>query len=244
MTLQLDNRAKDFGQSIKQNYFFERSTPKPVGMENIVEMDPTLLAQQRMLGTDTDKAADIAKEDSTAAVPPKSLLHTTAQLSQIGFFEKMDTIPALQLLEQARTITQNSNSRTGDFMQERKNRSESIARYSAEWHKKFTLSVACVVLFFIGAPLGAIIKKGGLGLPLVVSIFIFILYYVISTIGEKAVKQLSLTPFEGMWVSTLILIPFGLFLTIKAANDSKLFDKDWYIRFVRKLKNKFKRSEA
>ena len=239
MNLQLSNRAKDFGQSIKQNYFFERSTPKPMGMENMAAVNPLLAP----VNPDKNEGQPPIP-DSLPTKDTKRLLQTTTQLSQPGFFEKLDSVPALQLLEQARTITQNSNSRTGDFMQERKNRSESIARYSAEWHKKFTLSVACVVLFFIGAPLGAIIKKGGLGLPLVVSIFIFILYYVISTIGEKAVKQLSLTPFEGMWVSTLILIPFGLFLTIKAANDSKLFDKDWYIRFVRRLKNTFKRNEA
>jgi lipopolysaccharide export system permease protein len=95
--------------------------------------------------------------------------------------------------------------------------------------------VACVVLFFVGAPLGAIIKRGGLGLPMVFSIVIFILYYVISTIGEKAAKQLTMTPFWGMWISTLILVPIGIFLTIKAANDSKLFDKDSYIRLVNKI---------
>lgn len=235
--LQFDNRVNDFGHSVKQNYFFGRGTPKPLGMENVAtpaDFNPLLPQQPK---PDTAKGVVLATEIPAATVK----LYSEKELAGPDFIAKADTVRALQLLDQARNITQNGSIRSGDFLVEKRSRNESIARYMAEWHRKFTLSVACVVLFFVGAPLGAIIKKGGLGLPLVVSIFIFILYYVISTIGEKAVKQLTMTPFMGMWISTLILMPVGLFFTIKAANDSKLFDRDWYIRFFNRY---FKRRKA
>lgn len=99
-----------------------------------------------------------------------------------------------------------------------------------EYYKKFTLSAACLALFLIGAPLGAIIRKGGLGLPVVVSVIFFLIYYIISTIGEKAVKAGDASPFIGMWISIIILTPIGIFLSYKAANDSVIFDADLYKR--------------
>lgn len=245
LRLQYDNRVNDFSYSVKQNYFFGRKTARPMGMELAPAVAPQanmnpLLPQNRQPKQEKDSANVPTVAAGTALPATPAALFSAQAMSTPDYIAKADTIRALQVLDQARNITQNSKLRSGDFMLEKQGRSESIARYMAEWHRKFTLSVACVVLLFVGAPLGAIIKKGGLGLPLVVSIFIFILYYVISTIGEKAVKQLTMTPFTGMWISTLILVPVGLFFTIKAANDSKLFDRDWYIR----LFNTFKRKKA
>lgn len=230
MNLQFANRVNDFGQSIKQNYFFGRGTARPMGMEAMpapANFNPLSPPGTRLKAN----GSQALSEPDTVQKPLAHLFFTKRQLTTPQFFEEADTVRALQILDQARNITQNSSMRSGDFIIEKESRSESIARYEAEWHKKFTLSFACIVLFFVGAPLGAIIKKGGLGLPLIASILIFISYYVISTIGEKAVKQLTMTPFLGMWISSLILLPIGIFLTIKAANDSKLFDRDWYIRF-------------
>lgn len=104
-----------------------------------------------------------------------------------------------------------------------------------EIYRKFTLSIACLVLFFIGAPLGSIIRKGGLGWPLTYSIVFFIVYHVASIIGEKSADKLKMSVFEGMWLSTFILLPIGIFLTYKAANDSNLFNRDTYIRFINLL---------
>ncbi|GAB2972699.1 hypothetical protein GCM10027049_03220 [Mucilaginibacter puniceus] len=99
-----------------------------------------------------------------------------------------------------------------------------------EYQKKFTLSAACLALFLIGAPLGAIIRKGGLGLPVVISVVFFLIYHIISTIGEKYVKAGDAEPIV-MWAAILILAPLGLFLSYKAANDSVIFDIDAYRRF-------------
>lgn len=109
-----------------------------------------------------------------------------------------------------------------------------------EYYKKFTLSAACLALFLIGAPLGAIIRKGGLGLPVVVSVIFFLIYYIISTIGEKAVKSGDASPFIGMWISIIVLTPIGIFLSYKAANDSAIFDADLYKRFFGSLFTKIK----
>lgn len=122
----------------------------------------------------------------------------------------------------------------------RKGRESSLRDYQAAWHKKFTLSFAILVLFFIGAPLGAIIKKGGLGAPLVFAALFFLLYYILMITGENIVESGVIIVWKGMWLSAFVLTPIGLFLTYKAANDSALFDRDAYKKTFRKLIGKEK----
>lgn len=112
---------------------------------------------------------------------------------------------------------------------------KTIVRHGIEMHKKFTLSIACLVFFFIGAPLGAIIRKGGLGMPLVISVLLFIVYYIIDNTGNKLARDQRLAVWEGMWLSTAVLLPLGIFVTYKAVNDSAVFNKDAYMNFFRKL---------
>lgn len=111
-----------------------------------------------------------------------------------------------------------------------------LTRHLIEWHRKFTLSVACLVLFMIGAPLGSIIRKGGLGTPLIFAIIFFVLFYLLNTFGEKFAKENVVSSFTGMWLSTLVLIPIGVFLTSKAMRDSQLFNKEFYYRTFRNFK--------
>lgn len=117
-----------------------------------------------------------------------------------------------------------------------KDTTKSIRRYIMEYQKKFTLSAACIVLFLIGAPLGAIIRKGGLGLPVVVSVIFFLVYYIIGTIGEKSAKEGNLSPLIGAWIAIAVLFPIGLFLSYKAATDSALFDVEMYKRFFKRIR--------
>ncbi len=109
-----------------------------------------------------------------------------------------------------------------------------IRTHWIEWHQKMTLSLACVMFFFVGAPLGAIIRKGGLGLPTVISVIIFIFYYMFNTSGMKLARDGSWNIWYGMWISTLILSPIGAFLTYKANKDSVVFNIELYISFIRK----------
>lgn len=116
-----------------------------------------------------------------------------------------------------------------------KEQARTLRLYKIEWHKKMTLSLACVVLFLIGAPLGSIIRKGGLGTPLVFAIAFFMVFYFSSTSGEKFAKEGSWGMVPGMWFSFFILIPIGVFLTYKAMHDSQVFSKDFYNRLLKKL---------
>jgi lipopolysaccharide export system permease protein len=115
-------------------------------------------------------------------------------------------------------------------------------KYQIEWQRKFTLSVACFIFFFIGAPLGAIIRKGGLGMPAVVSVGFFVLYYMISISGEKFAREGVLSPFLGMWLSALILLPLGIFLTYKATTDSAILNMDTYSNFFKKIRKLFSKT--
>ena len=114
-------------------------------------------------------------------------------------------------------------------------RNMSLRKHWVEWHRKFTLSVACIVLFMIGAPLGSIIRKGGLGTPLIFAIIFFVLFHLLNTFGEKFAKQGVTSAFTGMWLSTMVLIPIGVFLTIKAMKDSQIFNREVYSRFFKQI---------
>ena len=115
-----------------------------------------------------------------------------------------------------------------------------IMLHKIEWHRKFAFSLACMVLFFIGAPLGSIIRKGGLGMPLVVAIVFFLIFHLLNMFGEKFVKNGLLTPFEGMWMAVFVLAPVGIFFTYKAMHDSQLFNMERYRRFFSKLFGSFR----
>ncbi|MCC8173402.1 MAG: LptF/LptG family permease [Odoribacter sp.] len=122
-----------------------------------------------------------------------------------------------------------------------KKQSEQVRKSEIEWHKKFTLSVACIILFFIGAPLGGIIRKGGLGMPTVVSIFLFIIYYILSMIGERSAKEGVISVIFGAWLSSLIYLPFGIFLTYKSVTDSEIMNSEAYTNFIKKIVGFFKK---
>ncbi|HJC93432.1 MAG TPA: LptF/LptG family permease [Candidatus Phocaeicola excrementigallinarum] len=110
-----------------------------------------------------------------------------------------------------------------------------IRGHRSDWHKKITLSLACIIFFFIGAPLGAIIRKGGLGMPVVISVLIFVLYYIIDSGATRVAKSGEMNIVLGTWMSTIILAPLGGFLTYKSNKDSVVFNIDVYIAFFRKL---------
>ena len=125
-----------------------------------------------------------------------------------------------------------------NYSKEMEAKKKILIKHEVEIQRKFTLSIACLLLFFIGAPLGAIIRKGGLGMPLVVSVIVFLLYYVISITGEKSVKEGVLSPVFGMWLSSMILLPFGIWLTTKTTTDSPLMETDTWAKLADRF-NKF-----
>ena len=110
-----------------------------------------------------------------------------------------------------------------------------MRRHDIEMQRKFTLSFACIIFFFIGAPLGAIIKKGGLGTPLVISVLLFIVYFIIDNMGFKMARDGKLPVWEGIWLSSMVLLPLGVFFTYKAVGDYAVFNVDAYRNFFRRL---------
>jgi lipopolysaccharide export system permease protein len=155
----------------------------------------------------------------------------TALLNSLNAQEKQTVLSTAidNIKEAASFLSQNSELLMSDV--------RTIKKYEVDWNKKLTLSFACLVFFFIGAPLGAIIRKGGLGTPAVISILFFVIWYVISLSGEKLVEENLIPTAAGMWASSYILLPIGIFLTYKASTDSVIMNIDTYLAFLKKIKD-------
>jgi len=165
--------------------------------------------------------------------------------NSINNFEKQRVIEVA--LSNVRSIKSYISSTTDELV----SKGKYIAKHKIEWHRKFSLSFACFVFFFIGAPLGAIIRKGGLGMPVVISVLFFVLYYIITITGEKFARELMWQPAAGMWLSSFILLPLGAFLSYKASTDSVIMNSDFYIeafkkavRFNKRMNNRLKRGKS
>ncbi len=139
-----------------------------------------------------------------------------------------------QALQQARRNRQDYEYRSISLVDQAK----LMRRHDIELQRKFTLSFACIIFFFIGAPLGAIIKKGGLGTPLVISIILFIVYYIFDNTGYKMSRDGKIPVWEGIWLSSAVLLPLGIFFTYKAVGDSAVFNIDAYRNFFNRLRGK------
>lgn len=124
-----------------------------------------------------------------------------------------------------------------------KEKEKILELHEIEWHRKISLSLACLVLFLIGAPLGSIIRKGGLGTPLVFAIVFFMVFYFSSNTGEKFAREGSVSAFTGMWMATFVLVPIGIFLTYKAMQDSQLFNKEFYYRIAKYFVSLFRKND-
>ncbi len=122
-------------------------------------------------------------------------------------------------------------------------KTESLRSHQIEWHRKFTFSIICIVMFLIGAPLGAIIRKGGLGTPLLVAIIFFVIYFILLSVGEKSAGAGSMTPFTGLWLPVYGLLPIGIFLMYKSSKDAQLFNKDYYYKMFNPVKKLFTKKE-
>ena len=152
----------------------------------------------------------------------------------------IETIPTAQqhgLMKRSLSLARNVKSFVNVAGRDINYQKSYLIKHQLALHRKFTLSVACIILFFIGAPLGAIIRKGGLGWPLVISIIFFIIFHVSSMIGEKVAEERVWEPWVGMWLSSFVLLPIGIFFTYKASRDSKLFNMEAYNQTIKRVFN-------
>lgn len=157
-------------------------------------------------------------------------------------------VPRVDTLFQSKELTTQSSILQNAFIKAENNSNEflfrslnktttqkTINRHWVEWHRKFTIPFTCLIFFFIGAPLGSIVRKGGLGMPIVISVVLFIIYYIVDNVGYKMTRDGVWVHWFGMWFSSFILLPVGIFLTHKAMNDSVIMNTDTYISFFRRL---------
>jgi len=121
------------------------------------------------------------------------------------------------------------------------NEQDNLRQHEIAWHEKITLAIAVIVMFLIGAPLGSIIRKGGIGLPLVFAVIFFVIFFLLNNFGRKFVKEGVMGPIGGMWMATYVLTPIGIFLTYKAMHDSNLFNKEFYFRLRRGIAGTFRK---
>jgi lipopolysaccharide export system permease protein len=175
----------------------------------------------------------------TIAIVDDSTKTLNNDTSRYVSFADLDASEKRRVVNVAINMTRNAKNYMERTESEMDNREQYIDKHRIEWHRKLTLSFACFVLFFIGAPLGAIIKKGGLGLPVIFSVIFFLIFHISSIAGEKMVKSDVLNPLNGMWLSSMVLTPIAIFLTYKAAKDAALFDRDTYIKFGNRIAGLF-----
>ncbi|WP_108822370.1 LptF/LptG family permease [Dysgonomonas sp. Marseille-P4361] len=187
--------------------------------------------------TDFYKEKKIALEQKKDSFP--DMQFAEAKIPPLDFDSLISTFSQERLSQYLESASSEArNNRVNSYMIEIPQKEfvqKNIRYHLIEWHQKFTLSFACLIFFFIGAPLGAIIRKGGLGMPVVVSVCLFIFYYIINNIGYKFARDGVWEVWQGMWLSSAVLFPLGVFLTYKAMNDSALFNPEAYSRFIRKI---------
>ena len=141
-----------------------------------------------------------------------------------------------RLIKAASNLARNNKSFVYNTKRELNYKNKKLKKAKIEWHRKFSLSFACIIMFLIGAPLGSIIRKGGLGMPVLISILFFLVYHISSITGEKSALQDVIPVSQGMWISSFILTPLGLFLTIQACNDVSFFEVNFHRKFLLRLK--------
>jgi lipopolysaccharide export system permease protein len=160
------------------------------------------------------------------------------RLNPDSLFQEMGGRYKGQTLEQALVQARASMNHISTSSTNTESKVSRLRRYQIETQRKFTLSFACLIFFFIGAPLGAIIRKGGLGMPTVISVLFFLAWYVLSMSGEQFARDSALSPVLGMWLSSAILLPIGIWLTYKSMTDSPLLEMETYYLFFRRIRRR------
>jgi lipopolysaccharide export system permease protein len=151
------------------------------------------------------------------------------------FYDSLRNDQYNSAIENALNIARNVAGNIDGLHMAVKNESDALIRYLIEWHKKIVISFVCIVLFFVGAPLGAIIRKGGLGLPVIISVLFFLAYYILTEMYMQLALERKMEPWLAMWMPLFIFLPISVFLTSRAANDSVIFDTTFYYNWIGKL---------
>lgn len=174
-------------------------------------------------------------------------LSTPREIKRVDIHRFYDSLPHDQFsnaLQNAMNITRTAAGSVDAAILSVDNDRDNVLRLVIEWHQKVVISFACIILFFVGAPLGAIIRKGGLGLPVIVSVMFFLAYYILTEVFRSIALEGDMVPWQAMWAPLLIFLPISVFLTTKAAKDSVIFDATIYYTWINKIFKKKQRAES
>lgn len=242
----IDGKYEQIYKSLLASNYFKKSKRRTTSPSASIKSTSgsslkrqTIIAAQKN-NSDFDKPIpiDSAKSDTAS---PKKIIEKEISYEGVKTINIDSLYQTFTLLEKSRiTNSALSYARTAKNLVANSQQSldfklEQLRKYEIERHRKFTVAYACMLFMFIGAPLGAIIRKGGLGLPLIISVFFFILYYILSLVGEKLVRESLIPDYQGMWMTSLIFSLIGIFITYKATTDSAIFNLDTYSNFIKKV---------
>lgn len=249
----------------EQQIDFEETTLKidisSLGLNRTKEEDyaaqPQLLPMEKLSGVidslkqdyDTIKKTLVNYYDNSHLVTRVEQKYSMDTIKVVDFdFKSLSLQDQKNIVRNAQNKISNSisylESREDDF----RNKGKYLSNVTVEWHRKLTLSLACIILFFIGAPLGAIVKKGGFGIPIAIAIVMFLIYYIISITGERLAASLVIPSYIGMWLSSIVLFPLGVILTYQAVTESKVLDFEAWgngiKRFFKPISKLFRRKQV
>jgi lipopolysaccharide export system permease protein len=231
--------------TVKPDTLIGKSTT--VSVSSIPARSDSLFKKKRLRADRQAAIIDASKEDSSRNNGPGEVINKITRTEPLSLAEKFiidSLINERGYMSNALTMALNNSRNLKNTFDVKKlqieNHDREYRRYEIAWFQKYTQAIACFVMFMIGAPLGAIIKKGGLGMPVLISIIFFILYYMLTISGEKWAKEGVVDTLFGTAFSNLCLIPFGLFFLRQARKDARLFEPDFYVEFWRKLQKKIK----
>ena len=195
-----------------------------IDVSNIGDFDPDDVKYKT--GKETLRAGSLTK-DTVQGSPLES-----------NIMDNFDEEGQRTLVDNAYITAQGNVENVNNFNDTLKDRQKIINGYNTEYHKRIAFSVACLVLFFVGTPLGSIIRKGGFGLPMIMAIVIFVIYFFISTLGKNMAESNTVSPFIGGWLATFVLLPLGILLMIRATNDKGIFNVDAFLQPLTNLINR------
>ncbi len=225
----------------------EKSIDNAYTMLNVAKLDSSItdLSKQytnylKQLGNTQNKRINLTALDSSYAGQIKV---DTSKFVKPVVLENFTPADQLQIIDFARTAANANVNSVKSRKVDNSARIKSLSKYEIALHEKFVLAFGCIILFFVGAPLGAIIRKGGLGLPIVVGVVLFLTYHFIGIFAKNSAEDGSISPWIASWLSSLIMLPLGVYLTYRATTDQGLFDIDNFIDPIKKIFQKLTRNK-
>jgi lipopolysaccharide export system permease protein len=210
-------------------------------MMNVWQLDSVIDSNVRVLKRRAENITVQAKHHFySRTASGLAVSKVTDKISVRQFYDSLTDEKFLQVMQNAMNISRSAAGSIEAFMVHVDSDAHMLLKYRIEWHQKIVICIACIVLFFVGAPLGAIIKKGGLGLPVIVSVIFFLAYYILTEMFKQLALEQKMPPWQALWTPLLIFLPVSIFLTIRAANDAVIFDVTTYYTWMNRIFTKKK----